>query len=55
MLYIYICIAITIDSTQCDNVNEEFQVSEETGSSPYEYDNLTSLIEQVCNILYSHQ
>ena len=52
--YMYIVyIAITIDSTLCDNLDEQFQVSEETGCSPYEYDNLASLIEQVHNTVFS--
>ena len=46
-------IAITIDSTLCDNLDIQFQVSEEIGCSPYEYDNLTSLIEQVHNTVFS--
>ena len=49
----YTCVAIEINSTVCDNIYETFQTSEETGCSPYEYDNLTNLIEQVYNTVIS--
>ena len=51
----YTCVAIEINSTVCNNIYtyEPFQTSEETGCSPYEYDNLTNLIEQVYNAVIS--
>ena len=52
-IHIYFYVAISIDSTLCSNLNEELQESEETDCSPYEYDNLTSLVEEVCNTIFS--
>ena len=46
----YLHTAIKIDLLICDN-NEEWQVSEETSCLSYEYENLTSHMTQVCNIL----
>ena len=52
-IHVYFYTAITIDPTLCYNLTEEFQESEETDCSPYEYDNLTSLVKQVCNTISS--
>ena len=49
IIWVIYFIATTINSTLCNNVYEQFQVSEETGYSPHEYDDLTGLVDQVYN------
>ena len=45
-MYLYVLIAIIIDSSLC-NATEQWKVSEETTCLPYEYRNLTMLTIQV--------